>query len=713
MPLPPTTQRLQRLLWALLAWAGIIFGRLIWLQVIQHDELLKKAEQQQQRTEEVQALRGSILDRTGQPLAKTLPADSIAVDPQDIPDLKIAADRLARLLNLDRVVLHDRLVASQARGSHFMWVARKVDSKSAERVRALKLSYVEFRSELKRFYPHGTLASHVLGSIGYVEGSDAERGSAGIESFFEEDLAGRPGLARVLTDVHQTAYESFVTRAPEAGADLTLSIDPNLQYEAERQLDKAIASSHAHTGSIVAINPYTGDILAMANYPRYDPNLPLTSKDDPAIRSNLAITTPFEPGSVFKVVTVSAALESTSLTPDSLINCGNGKINLFGRVIHDDHPNSVLSVADVLAKSSNIGAIQIALKTGERPLYKYQKLFGFGQKTGIELAGESGGNLRDVKNWMPSSIGSLAMGHEVSVTSIQLAVAGAAIANGGLKVKPRLVIARQAPGQPMQHLTPEPPQRILRPETAITMRQLMEGVVLRGTGRGHANLKGYTSGGKTGSAQIYDAKAHVYTHNYNASFLGFAPVANPQIVIAVTLNHTSGGTAGYGGPVAAPVFREVAMDALRMLDVPKDLPEGNLLAANSSRLGDSPKDLSSKAGLFNPPGQRPVSSVTPPPVQKDASASAGTSSPDRRPFLDDEKTRKGNEDRQPILTASTKPGVQPAPDYSGKSLRSVLEESALSGFLIEVHGSGLARSQDPPPGTPLRPNALVRVQFGR
>jgi len=247
------------------------------------------------------------------------------------------------------------------------------------------------------------------------------------------------------------------------------------------------------------------------------------------------------------------------------------------------------------------------------------------------------------------------------------------------------------------------------------MRQMMEGVVLHGTGRGHANLKGYTSGGKTGSAQIYDAKAHIYTHNYNASFLGFAPVANPQIVIAVTLNHTSGGTAGYGGPVAAPVFREVAMDALRMLDVPKDLPEGDLLAVKSSRLGDSPKDLSSRAGLFGPPGQRAVSSVTPPPVQKDASASAGTPSPDRRPFLDDEKTRgKGGDDRQPFLTASSKPsGVQPVPDFYGKSLRSVLEESTLSGFLVEVHGSGLARGQDPPPGTPLRPHALVRVQFGR
>jgi cell division protein FtsI (penicillin-binding protein 3) len=698
MRLSPTTQRLQWLLWALLAWAGIIFGRLVWLQVIRHDELLRMAEQQQQRTEVVQALRGSILDRTGQPLAKTLPADSVAVDPQKIPDLKVAADVLSRTLQIEgRALLYQRLKSSQARGSHFMWVARKLDAKPADRLRSKKLPYVEFRSELRRFYPHHELASHVVGSIGYVDGSDAERGSGGIESSFEEDLAGRPGLAKVLTDVRQTPYESVVTRAPEAGADLTLSIDPNLQYEAERQLDKAIASSHARTGSIVAINPYTGELLAMANYPRYDPNLPPSSDADSAARSNLAISTPFEPGSVFKVVTLSAALETTNLTPDSLFNCGNGVLNLYGRLIHDTHRYSILSMADVLAKSSNIGAIQIALKTGEKPLYKYQRLFGFGQKTGIELAGESGGNLRDVKQWMPSSIGSLAMGHEVSVTSLQLAVAGAAIANGGLKVKPRLVIARQKPGQPLQRIPGEMPVRILRPETAITMRQMMEGVVLRGTGRGLANLKGYTSGGKTGSAQIYDAKVHAYTHNYNASFLGFAPVANPQIVIAVTLNHTSGGSLGYGGPVAAPVFREVAMDALRMLDVPKDLPDTDTKVARGSDKNSS-NDLSNKAGLFAPPGQRAVSSVTPPPVREDASASAETSTPDRRPFL----------------TASTEMSGGPrTPDFSGKSLRSVLEESAAAGFPVEVHGSGLARSQDPPPGAPIRPHALVRVQLGR
>ena len=311
----------------------------------------------------------------------------------------------------------------------------------------------------------------------------------------------------------------------------------------------------------------------------------MASRRPSGARSNLAVATPFEPGSVFKVITLAAALETTNLTPDSMINCGNGTINLFGRVIHDHNRYSSLSMADVLAKSSNIGAINIGLKVGEKNLYEYVRRFGFGRKTGIELPGESAGMLRRLSQWEPSSIGSVAMGHEVGATSIQLALAGAIVANGGMRVKPRLILARQKPGGVEERTVPEKPERVIRPETAIKMRQMMEGVVLHGTGKGLANLRGYTSGGKTGSAQIYDFKAKAYTHHYNASFLGFAPVSNPQIVIAVTLIGTSGGSAGYGGPVAAPVFRAVATSALRMLDVPKDLPDTSPRADEERQAG--------------------------------------------------------------------------------------------------------------------------------
>jgi len=682
-----STRRLRWLLRLLLAWAGAIFARLLWLQVIHHEELLKLAQQQQQKVVEVPALRGTIFDRIGQPLAKTLPAESICVNPQRIPDPAVAADLLAPLLELDGGQLLDHIRWAKLRGRGFLWVKRKVSAEEAARVRSLKLDWVEFRPEMRRFYPRGTLASHVVGSTGMVDDGDVERGNAGIEQAFDEELSGRPGLARVYTDVKQNVYDSVVTRPPDPGEDITLTIDPNLQYVAEKELDKTIVSSHAKTGSIVALDPSTGEVLAMANYPRFDSNEAPSPEEPAGARSNLAITTPFEPGSVFKTITLSAALETTNLRPDSIINCGNGTINLFGRIIHDHNSYSALSMADVLAKSSNIGAVNIALKVGERAMYDYVRRFGFGEKTGIELPGESAGMLRRVEQWTPSSIGSIAFGHEVSATALQLAVAGAVIANGGLRVHPQIVLCRRKPGQPEERYRAEKPVRVIAPETAITMRQMMEGVVLRGTAKGLANLRGYTSGGKTGTAQIFDVKGHVYTHAYNASFVGFAPVADPKIVIAVTLNNTTGGTAGYGGPVAAPVFREVATTALRMLDVPKDLPE------------KSPQGDKAEAGeKTSPAGTQSVSSVTPPPVQTDAPAADADGSPAM------------NLDRRTFFDAS---GAKRTPDFRGMSLRAVLEESSAAGLQVEVEGSGLARNQDPPPGAPLGTQGRVRVQFGR
>jgi cell division protein FtsI (penicillin-binding protein 3) len=617
-----STRRLKVLLWCLLAWVGCIFGRLVSLQ----------AQMQQQKTEQIPALRGSILDRFGQPLAKSLPAESVCVNPMKIQNPGVAASMLAGLLELDRNKLFERIAGAKLRGSGFLWVKRKVSADEAERVRSLKLDWVEFRQEMQRFYPRHEMASHVVGSSGVVDESDTERGNAGIEMAFDEELSGRPGQKRVYTDVKQNAYDSVVIREPDPGVNIKLTLDPNLQYVAERALDKAMETTHARSGSIVAINPYQGDILAMANSPRFDPNNPPGKNEAPNARSNIAITTPFEPGSVLKVVTLSSALETTSLRPDSVINCGNGIINLPGRTIHDEHHYASLSMADVLAKSSNIGAINIGLKVGSNELYKYERRFGFGQKTGLDLPGESAGLLHPLKDWGATSIASIAFGHEIGVTSLQLALAGAAIANGGMMIKPRIVLSRQKPGHVEERFEPEKSERILNPETAIQMRQMMEGVVLRGTGRGLANLDGYTSAGKTGTAMIFDAKAHVYTHHYNASFLGFAPVTNPQVVIIVTLEDTSGGTSAFGGPVAAPVFREVATHALRILDVPKDLPEKT-----------SPDLRSASAPAYDfdraQAGQRSVSSVTPPPVWASLPvlsgglASSQREKLDRRPFL--------------------------------------------------------------------------------
>lgn len=697
----PETQSTKRLLWllrALIAWVVVIFGRLIWLQVIEHDDLLRLAQSQQQKLVPIQAQRGSILDRTGQPLAKSLPAESVLVNPKRVKDSKVTAKLLAPILGLDVRQLAEKIEAGKRRESGFLWVKRKVTASEAERVRSYRLDEVEFREETRRFYPHGQLAAHVLGAVGIANPNETiERGTAGVEMSMDDDLAGTPGQVRVYNDVKQAAYDSVVARKPEPGSDIVLTIDQNLQYEAEKEIERAAKASGSKTGSIVVLNPYNGEILAMANYPTYDPNEAPAPGQSMGDRSNLAITTPFEPGSVFKVITLAAALETTKLRPDSPINCGNGSLNLMGRVIHD-HVHGTLSMADVLAKSSNIGAIQVGLRVGERQLYNYCRKFGFGRKTGVELPGETAGILRKVENWTPTSIGSVAMGQEVGVTSLQLALAGAAIANGGLLPKPKLILARQKKGQAQEKFADEKAERVIAPETAIQMRQMMEGVVLHGTGTKYATIKGYTSGGKTGSAQIFDMKAHVYTHIYNASFLGFAPVANPQIVVAVTLHGTMGGNAGFGGPVAGPVFSKVAMTALRMLDVPKDLPDS--LLPTRAPVGDEANDLAIAELSSGPVDPRDVSSALPP-VQAGSSAAAGESttskdaSPDRRPFL---------------TSALVGPKV---PNFRGMTLRAVLEESAATGVQIEVLGNGLARNQEPPAGSILAPGGRVRVQFTR
>ena len=319
----------------------------------------------------------------------------------------------------------------------------------------------------------------------------------------------------------------MVARKPEPGENITLSIDSNLQFVAERELDKAIDSSGAKTGSIVALNPYNGRRAGHGQLSALRPECSASPNEPPNARSNLAITTPFEPGSVFKVITLSAALETTQLRPDSIIPCGTS-IKVYDRTIKDEHAHGAMSMADVLAHSSNVGAIMIGQKVGDRALYKYQRKFGFGEKTGSRSARRIGrGCCGAWRIGAPTSGSFMSIGHEVAVTSLQLALAGAAIANGGILVKPRLVLARQTPGQPEERAAPEKGERIIDPATAIQMRQMMEGVVLRGTAKGYANLRGYTSGGKTGTAQIFDLKAHVYTHRYNASFLGFAPLAKP------------------------------------------------------------------------------------------------------------------------------------------------------------------------------------------
>lgn len=677
------TRRLHLLAQIAFFWFFVILARLVQLQVFSHQELARQAQMQQQKTVEIRAPRGTIFDRTGQPLAMSLQVDSVCVNPLRIPDMTVAAAILAKVLSLDEEsLLHKMQTAAEAQRG-FLWVKRKIDPEESRRVRSLNLDWIEFRSESKRFYPSGSLAAHVVGSVDHEE-----NGNSGLELSLNRDLQGQPGEMQTTSDVRQQAFDAQVSSEPVPGANLTLTIDSRIQCVAERELKAAVEKAACKTGSLVVMNPKTGEILALANYPTYDPNEPQAQGEPPSTRYDLAVSVPFEPGSVFKVITLASALETTRLRPESVIPCGNGTINLFGRLIHDHNSYAALSMADVLAKSSNIGAIQIGLRVGEERLYDYVRRFGFGEKTGLPLPGESPGLLRKLKHWSKSSIGSVAMGHEVMTTTVQLAQAASVVANGGLRVKPRLILEKQRKGGP-EAAEADRPVRVIGPETAITMRRMMEGVVLHGTGKA-ARLVGYTSGGKTGSAQIFDLASHQYTHHYNGSFMGFAPVTNPAIVIVVTLNGTSGGSAGYGGAVAAPVFREVAAAALRLLDVPKDLPDGSAMVNVDAPSTPALNDLSIAELNPNPDLSSlddAVSSVAPPLAPETG----------QRAFL---------------TSADGTVGVK-TPNFLRKPLRRVLEESLAKGVDVEVLGSGIARVQDPPPGTLVPPGTRVRVRFAR
>jgi len=419
-------------------WGLIIVARLFQLQILNHDDYARQAQQQQEHQIEVRAPRGVILDRNNQPLAMSVAVDSVCVNPLRIPDIAVASEILSRVLDLDSGKLRARLASAVEARRGFLWIKRKLTLEESERLRAYNFDWLEFRTESSRYYPKGALAAHVLGGVDHEE-----KGNGGIEQFFDKDLKGTPGIMRTTADVRQNVFDLKVYSDPQPGTTLQLSIDERIQYVAEQEIAKAVKEHHANFGTVVVMDPNTGDVLALANYPSYNPNEAPTDKASFEARKNLAVMAPFEPGSVFKVITLSAAFETTNLRPETMFHCGNGSFTLFRRVIHDAHPYGMLSAADVLAKSSNIGAIKIGLMAGNENLYNYVKKFGFGERTGIPLPGEGRGVVRRLDKWIASSIGSVAMGHEISATALQLARACSVVANGGRLMRPRLVLGKR------------------------------------------------------------------------------------------------------------------------------------------------------------------------------------------------------------------------------------------------------------------------------
>src|SRR5712692_5385634 len=508
-------------------WAVAVFVRLVYLQVVQRGFYEEKARLQQERTVAVRASRGLILDRRGRELAISVPVDSICAMPAEIADPESVSAILSRILGLPRAELAKKLSVRHG----FCWIARLVEPELADRVRALGLKGIYFQKESKRYYPKGTTAAHLIGAVGLDQ-----VGLAGLEQAREEELQGRPGAMVVSADARQRHFAGRLTQQPDPGLNIILTVDERIQYVAERELNEAISRTHAKAGAVVVLEPATGAVLAIANYPGFNPNQPVRSGTDIEKRRNFAISSAFEPGSTFKLVTISAALEEKVTRPDEVIDCQMGSIIVAGHRIRDHKAFGRLTVEQVLVNSSDVGTIKLGMRLGERRMYQYIRRFGFGRPTGLELPGEAAGLTKPAERWSKISIGAISMGQEVGITAMQLVQAVAAIANGGTRVRPHLIEATfETGGKPVPVAQP-PAQRVLSPETAIAIKRMMEQVVLNGTGK-LGRLEAYTAGGKTGTAQKIDPHTRTYSKtDFVASFVGFAPLNNPALVVAIILD---------------------------------------------------------------------------------------------------------------------------------------------------------------------------------
>src|SRR5438270_11232569 len=516
----------------LVAWMFVIGFRLVQLQLNRHDELSARARNQQLSAIETSPTRGQVLDRQGRELARSIETKSFFADPRDISDPNDTAKRIAAITGQDRDELAKRLAVAIDAKKQFVWIARRINIESAKKLDAMELKGIYSRQEPKRYYPNDSLAAHVLG----VVGTD-EIGLSGVEQSYNEKIRGESGKVYLEMDRDRRAFESYEVQ-PNPGQTVVLTIDQTIQYRTEQALGTAVERAHAKSGTAIVMDPRTGEILALANAPSFDPNQSQKSSEE--ARRNGALQSIYEPGSTFKIVAYSAAIEKGLVKPEDKIDCQMGSIAVAGRLIHDGHPYGIVTVADALAKSSNVGAIKLGLMVGNESMYEYMKRLGFGSRTGIDLAGESPGILRALSRWQPSSIGSLAIGQEVGVTPLQMAAAYSILANNGSWIKPHIVRELRSPDGAVTFQAKIESRPALQPETTVALRTMMEGVTLRGTAK-KAQLEGYTAAGKTGTAQKVDPKTHGYSATkFIGSFVGFAPVSNPAVVIIVVIDEQQG-----------------------------------------------------------------------------------------------------------------------------------------------------------------------------
>jgi cell division protein FtsI (penicillin-binding protein 3) len=751
------------------AWTGIIAVRLGWLQVVRHSDFVHRAALQQQRTFEVAPRRGVLYDRNLRELAVTVQVDSVYAVPSELGDNRAsAAEILAEIVHSDprdNFTSKQQMLARFNASHGFAWVARRVDAATADRVRELNLKGVYFQKEFKRFYPNNDLAAQVLGYVG-----TDDIGLGGLERQFDEDMHGEPGHMLTALDAKRHVLGSEENQ-PQPGENLVLTIDANIQYMAERALDAQMAKVKALHGTVVVQDPHTGQILALAIAPRFNPND--SRHMDAGALTNLAVSDVYEPGSTFKLVTYSAAIDAAGVQPTDLIDCQGGAITLFGRTIHDDVSDrgmGVVTVQRALEKSSDVAAVKLALKLGNDKFYSYMKGYGFGERSGIELPSETRGLLRNPRKWGATSIGSMAIGQEVGVTPVQLVTMVSTIANGGVYMPPHVLLqstdemkgderlkpAGFRPSNQLPATLPDGAHRVISEMTSAKMRMMMQGIVVEGSGKAAA-LNGYSSAGKTGTAQKIDVATHTYSHTkLVASFAGFAPVSSPAISVTVVIDTPTVGASKYGAAVSAPVFAEVAQEVLEYLGVPHDQPlkakKEMLAEAEKNEFDDAPAESTADlTAMFDDVNSLPVDD----PLRASANVAAAETAADVPPVAVAPKTAQkasGILDRLPtkVLAAfhasggmssgmpdggdatarMTMPKVVPVaqgkgsvvvdaglrvpvPSFEGSGLRTVVERADAAGLRVQLVGSGLAREQVPVAGTMVPAGTEVVVRFTR
>jgi cell division protein FtsI (penicillin-binding protein 3) len=637
-------------------WTAGIEARLLYLQVVQHADMTARANRQQLRTIKLPAKRGEILDRNGHVLAFSVDAETIAADPSQVVDPEETARQICEALDeCDPAKLSEMAVKLGAK-SRFEFLDRQASPEAARRVRELKLHGIVLYKESRRYYPKRELGAHVLGYVGVDN-----LGLAGVEFAYDSRVRGRDGRIILQIDSRREARAAREERPATAGETLELTIDQYLQHIAERELRIGVDEHNAAGGSAVVMDPLTGEILALANYPTFNPN---AFKDAPDVaRKNRVIQDIYEPGSTFKLVTASAALEERLLQTTDLIDCAPGFITFPGRKpIRDVHSYGVLSFEDVIVKSSNVGAIKAGLKIGPERLVRYISRFGFGQTLSPDFRGESSGIVWSSERLDASGLASVSMGYQISVTPLQMAAAVSSVANGGTLFEPRIVRAFIRNGR-RDPVAPKPLHRTVTEETAATLTSIMEAVVERGTATA-AQIEGFKVAGKTGTAaKLVDSRYS--DSDYNTSFIGFVPSRKPALAVIVVIDSPHGRVTAYGGTVAAPIFQRIAEASLRHLGI------GPTINAPSPV-------LVAKGGVdvdVEPP--RRV----------------------RAPI-----------DREGVLELA-RHGLMP--DLRGLSARAAVTSLNRLGLNPKLSGDGFVIEQWPEPGSPLVPGDSARLKLAR